>query len=53
MAHLTQGLDVLKALPETAERREHELTLQLLLSAAGIKRPRTIALEKPLGESSQ
>lgn len=53
IAHLTQGLEVLKALPETPERREHELTLQLLLSAAGVKRPRTMTLEKPLGESSQ
>jgi predicted ATPase len=44
IAHLTQGLEVLKTLPETPERHEHEVTLQLFLSAAGVKRPRTITI---------
>ncbi len=32
--HLTKGLELLKTLPDTAERAQQELTLQLALSAA-------------------
>ena len=31
VAHLTRGLEVLKALPDTPERTQHELTLQIAL----------------------
>src|SRR5207249_5341326 len=34
VAHLTRGLEVLKALPDTPERVQQELTLQLALSNA-------------------
>ncbi len=34
VAHLTRGLEVLKALPDTPERVQQELTLQLALGAA-------------------
>jgi predicted ATPase len=34
VAHLTRGLQVLKALPDTPERVQQELTLQLALSVA-------------------
>jgi class 3 adenylate cyclase/predicted ATPase len=34
VAHLTKGLEVLKALPETSEHVQQELTLQLALSTA-------------------
>jgi predicted ATPase/DNA-binding winged helix-turn-helix (wHTH) protein len=33
-SHLTKGLDLLKALPETVERRQQELALQVALSVA-------------------
>jgi hypothetical protein len=33
VAHLTRGLEVLKALPDTPERTQQELTLQLALGA--------------------
>jgi predicted ATPase/class 3 adenylate cyclase len=33
IAHLTEGLEALKTLPETPERTEHELALQLALGA--------------------
>jgi predicted ATPase len=33
IAHLTKGLDVLKILPDTPERAQHELTLQIALGA--------------------
>jgi predicted ATPase len=34
MSHLTKGLEVLKALPDTPERTQHELTLQLTLAVS-------------------
>jgi class 3 adenylate cyclase/predicted ATPase len=34
ISHLTKGLEVLKTLPETPERHQQELTLQLALGAA-------------------
>ncbi|MBI3303080.1 MAG: hypothetical protein HYZ72_13525 [Deltaproteobacteria bacterium] len=34
IAHLTKGLELLKALPDTPERTQHELTLQLTLGRA-------------------
>jgi predicted ATPase len=34
ISHLTQGLEMVKVLPDTAERVQHELTLQLTLSSA-------------------
>jgi predicted ATPase len=33
IGHLTKGLELLKTLPETLERNQHELTLQLALGA--------------------
>jgi predicted ATPase len=33
ISHLTKGLDLLKTLPETSERAQHELTLQIALGA--------------------
>jgi predicted ATPase len=33
IAHLTKGLEALKALPDTPQRAQHELTLQLALGA--------------------
>jgi class 3 adenylate cyclase/DNA-binding winged helix-turn-helix (wHTH) protein/tetratricopeptide (TPR) repeat protein len=33
ISHFTKGLDLLKALPETPERLQHELTLQLAIAA--------------------
>jgi class 3 adenylate cyclase/predicted ATPase len=33
IAHLTKGLELLKTLPDTPERTQHELTLQLALGA--------------------
>ena len=34
LAHLTKGLELLKTLPDTPERAQQELTLQLALGAA-------------------
>src|SRR5262249_50988665 len=34
ISHLTRGLEVLAALPDTAERTQHELSLQTTLGAA-------------------
>jgi predicted ATPase len=34
ISHLTQGLEVLQTLPETAERLQHELTFRLALGAS-------------------
>ena len=45
-AHLTKGLELLKTLPDTPERAQQELTLQIALGAAadghqGLCRPRS------------
>jgi predicted ATPase len=65
LAHLTRGLDVLTTLPDTAERVQHELLLQVTLSASlvatkgyiapEVKRTydRALALCRHVGESSQ
>jgi predicted ATPase len=65
IAHLTRGLEVLKALPDTPERAQHELTLQLtlcdaLVAVKGFAAPdvekvvtRARALCQQLGETPQ
>ncbi|HEY7491137.1 MAG TPA: adenylate/guanylate cyclase domain-containing protein [Candidatus Tectomicrobia bacterium] len=65
IAHLTRGLELLKALPDTPERAQHELTLLLalgtpLLAIKGYAAPerrqaytRAWELCQQLGESSQ
>ena len=42
--HLAQGQAVLQTLPASPARTEQELTLQLLLSAAGVRRRRAMTL---------
>ncbi|HEV8714312.1 MAG TPA: adenylate/guanylate cyclase domain-containing protein [Candidatus Binatia bacterium] len=65
VAHLTRGLEVLKTLPDTPERVQQELTLQLVLSnalfavkgyaAPGVEKAMTRARElcQQLGETPQ
>src|SRR5262249_40196757 len=65
LSHLTRGLEVLKALPDTPERVQHELTLQAALGATlmvtkGYAAPeaeqayaRAFALCQQLGETPQ
>jgi predicted ATPase len=65
VAHLTRGLEVLKTLPDTPERVQQELTLQLVLSnalfavkgyaAPGVEKATTRARElcQQLGETPQ
>jgi TOMM system kinase/cyclase fusion protein len=65
ISHLTKGLELLKTLPDTPERAQHELTLQIALSmpltatkgyaASEVERVFTRALElcRQLGETPQ